>query len=200
MQITCMQKEFVKTFEIKHLGEYHDLYLKRGTLLLADFFEKFIKMFLKMYHLDPVKFFSSPGLAWQAALKKTEVKLELLTDIDMLLMIEKEIRGEICHAIHQYAKANNTYMKEYDKNKESSYFKYWNVNNIYGWAMSQKVPVNKFEWIKDISKFNENFLKKYNKESDEGYFLEVDVQHPEKLHELHNDLPFLPKRMKIEKS
>ena len=81
-------KRVCKDFEIKHLGEYHDLYLKRDTLLLADFFENFIKMFLKMYHLDPVKFFSSPGLAWQAALKKTEVKLELLTDIDMLLMIE----------------------------------------------------------------------------------------------------------------
>ena len=81
-------KRVCKDFEIKHLGEYHDLYLKRDTLLLADFFENFIKMFLKMYHLDPVNFFSSPGLAWQAALKKTEVKLELLTDIDMLLMIE----------------------------------------------------------------------------------------------------------------
>ena len=92
----------------------------------------FSKTSEKMYHLDPVKFFSAPGLAWQAALKKTEVKLELLTDIDMLLMVEKRIRGGICHAIHQYSKANNKYVKDYDKNKESSYLKYWDANNLYG--------------------------------------------------------------------
>ena len=90
-------------------------------------------------------------------------------------------------------------MKDYDKNKESSYIQYWNVTNLYGWAMSQKLPVNNSEWIKDTSQFNEDFIKNYNEESDELYFLEVDVQYLEKLHELHNDLPFLPERMKIEK-
>ena len=117
----------------------------------------------------------------------------------MLLLVEKGIRGAICHSIYQYAKANNKYMKDYDKNKESSYIQYWDVNNLYGWAMLQKLPVNNFEWIKDTSQFNEDFIKNYNEESDEGYFLEVDVQYLEKLHELHNDLPFLPERMKIEK-
>ena len=115
----------------------------------------------------------------------------------MLLMVEKGIRGGICHSIYRYAKANNKYMKDYDKNKESSYLQYWDVNNLYGWAMSQKLPVNNFEWIKDTSQFNEDFIKNYNEESDEGYFLEVDVQYLKKLHELHNDLPFLPERMKI---
>ena len=90
-------------------------------------------------------------------------------------------------------------MTDYDKNKESSYIQYWGVNNLYGWAMSQKLPVDNIEWIKDTSQFNEDFIKNYNEESDEGYFLEVDVQYLEKLHELHNDLPFLPERMKIEK-
>ena len=90
-------------------------------------------------------------------------------------------------------------MKDYGKNKESSYLQYWDVNNLYGWAMSQKFSLNNFEWIKDTSQFNEDFIKNYNEESDEGYFLEVDVQYLEKLHELHNDLPFLPERMKIEK-
>ena len=85
----------------------------------------------------------------------------------MLLMIEKRIRGEICHAIHQYAKANNKYMKDYDKNKESSYLRYWDVNNLYGWAMSQKFSVNNFQWIEDTSQFNEDFIKNYNEESDE---------------------------------
>ena len=95
----------------------------------------------------------------------------------MLIMVEKGIIGGICHAIHQYAKANNKYMKDYDKNKESSYLKYWDVNNLYGWAMSQKLPVNKFEWVEDTSQFNEDFIKNYNEESDEGYFHKVDVQY-----------------------
>ena len=83
-------------------------------------------------------------------------------------------------------------MKDCDKNKDPSYLKYWDVNNVYERAMSQKLPVNKFEWIEDTSKSNEDFIKNYNEESDEGYFVRADVQYPEKLHELHNDLPFLP--------
>ena len=114
-------------------------------------------------------------------------------------MIEKGIRGGICNPIHRYAKANNKYVKDYDKNKESLYLKYWNVNNLYGSAMSHKLQVNKFEWIEKTSQFNEDFVKNYNEESDEGYFFEVDVQFPEKLHELHNDLPFLPKKKKLKK-
>ena len=128
--------------------------------------------------------------------KKTKVKLDLLTDIDMLLMVEKGIREGIYYSIYRYSKANNKYMKDYDKNKESSYLQYWDVNNLYGWAMSQKLPVNNFEWIKDTSQFNEDFIKNYNEESDEGYFLEVDVQYPKKLHNLHNHLLFLSERIK----
>ena len=127
------------------------------------------------------------------------MKLELLTDIDMLLMIEKGIRGGIYHAIHRYAKANNKYMKDYYENKESSYLKYYDVNNLYGWAMPQKLPVNRFEWIEGTSQFDEDFIKNYNEENDQGFFLEVDVQYLKQLHELQNDLPFLPERMKIEK-
>ena len=133
-----------KDFEIKNLGEYHDLYVQSNTLLLADVFENFRNMCLKIYERDPAKFLSAPGLAWQAALKKTKVKLDLLTDIDMLLMVEKGIRGGICHSIYRYAKANNKYMKDYDKNKESSYLQYWDVNNLYGWAMSQKASSKYF--------------------------------------------------------
>ena len=154
-------------------------------------------MCLEVYELDPAHFLSTLGLAWQAIFKKTEVKLDLLTDIDMLLMVEKGIRGGICHSIYRYAKANNKYMKDYDKNKESSYLQYWDVNNLYGWAMSQKLPVNNFEWIKDTSQFNEEFTKNYNGESDGGHFLEVDVQYLKKLHERLHDLQFLPERKKI---
>ena len=125
---------------------------------------------------------SALGLAWQACLKKTEVKLELLTDIDMLLMVEEGIRGGMCQAVYRYAKANNKYMKNYDKDIESSYLEYLDANNLYGWAMSQKLPVDGFEWIEenDLSKFNEKFIKSYNENSDKGYFLEVDVKYQKK--------------------
>ena len=94
---------------------------------------------------QPANFLSAPRLVWQAALNMTKVKLDLLTDINVLLMVEKGIRGEICHSIYRYTKTNNKYMKDYDKNKESSYLQYWDVNNLYGWAMSEKFPVNNFE-------------------------------------------------------
>ena len=130
-----------KEFKLKHLGEYPDLYVQSDTLLLADVFENFRNMCIKVYELDPAHFLSAPGLAWQACLKKTKVKLELLTDNDMLLMVEKGIRGRICHAIHRYAKANNKYMKKYDEKEESSYIQYLDANSLYGWAISQKLPV-----------------------------------------------------------
>ena len=136
-------------------------------------------MCLKIYELDPTKFFSAPGLAWQAALKKTGVELELLTDIDMLLMVQKGIRGGMCHVIRHYAKANNKYMNHYDK-KRIMYLKYWDVINLYGWTMSQKLPVNNFDWIEESPQFNEDFIKNYNDEVDEGYCIEVDVQYPKK--------------------
>ena len=102
----------------KYLGDYHDLYVQSDTLLFADVFENFRNMCIKVYELDPAHFLSAPGLAWQACLEKTEVKLELMTDVDMLLMVEKGIRGGICHAIYRYAKGNNKYMKNYNKDKK----------------------------------------------------------------------------------
>ena len=104
-----------KECKLKNLGEYHDLYIQSNTLLLADVFENFRNICIKLYELDPAHFLSALGLAWQACLKKTEIELELLTDADMLLMVEEGIRGGICHAIHKYAKANNKFMKNYDK-------------------------------------------------------------------------------------
>ena len=158
--------------------------------------------------LDPAHFLSLPGLAWQACLKKTSIEIELLIDYDMLLMVEERIRGGICHSIQRYTKANNKYMKNYDESKESSYIQYLDANNLYGWAMSQKLPVNDFKWIEpvndfkwieDTSKINEEFIKNYDENNDKGYILEVDVKYPKKLHNIHSDLPFLPKRMKIDK-
>ena len=188
-----------KRFKLKNLGEYHDLYVQSDALLLADVFENFRNTCLKVYELDPAHFLSLPGLAWQACLKKTNVKIELLTDYDMLLMVEKGIRGGICHSIHRHTKASNKYMKNYDKNEESLYIQYLDANNLYGWAMSQKLPVNNFKWVEDTSKINEELIKNYNENNKKGYILEVDVKYPKKLHDSHSDLPFLPKRMKIDK-
>ena len=130
------------------------MYVQSNTLLLADVFENFINMCIKIYKLDPAKYFSAPGLAWKAALNKTKVRLDLLTDINMLLLVEKGIRGRICYSIYWYAKVNNEYMKDFNKSKELPYIRYWGVNNLHGWVMSQKLPVNNFDWIKD-----EDFIK-----------------------------------------
>ena len=185
----------------KNLGDYHDLYVQSDTLLLADVFEKFRNMCIKVYELDPAHFLSTPGLAWQPCLKKTEVKLELLTDVDMLLIVEKGIIGRTCHAIYRYTKANNKYMKNYDENEDSSFLEYLDANNLYGWAMSEPLPVNGFDWVEDISKidFRIDFIKNYNEDSDERYKLEADVEYLENLHDLHSDLSFLTERMKVNK-
>ena len=108
--------------------------------------------------------------------------MELLTDNDMLMMVEKEIRGGMCHAIYRYAKANNKYTKDYDKNIESSYLEYLDANNLYGWAMSQKLPVDGFEWVEkdDLSKFDKKFMENYDENSDKGYIFEVDVEYSKK--------------------
>ena len=186
----------IKKFNINNLGEYHDLYVRSDTLLLADIFENFRQSCLKNYELDPAQFFF-PGLAWQACLKKANVELELLTDYDMLLMVEEGIRGGICHAIQRYAKANNKYMNDYDRKKKSSYIQYLDANNLYGKAMTEKLPVKGFKWVNDISKIDEDFVKVYNKNDNKGYILDVDVDYPNKLQNLHSDLPFLPERMII---
>ena len=186
-----------KKININNLGEYHDLYLISDTLLLADIFENFRQSCLKNYELDPAHIVSLPGLAWQACLKKTNVELELLTYYDMLLMVEEGIRGGICHAVQCYAHANNKYMNDYDKKKKSSYIQCLDANNLCGKAMTEKLPVRGFKWVNDISIIDEDFVKDYNKNDNEVYILDVDVDYPSKLQNLHSDLPFLPERMNI---
>ena len=182
-------------FKLNNLGEYHDLYMQSDTLLLADVFENLRDMCLKEYELDPAHFLLLPGLAWQACLKKTNVELELLTDYNMLLMVEEGIRGGICHSIQRYAKGNNKYMKNYNYNEESSYIQYLDANNLYGWGMSKKLPVNGFKSL-DSDKINEEIIKNYNEDNNKGYILEVDVKYPKRLRKLHSDLP---ERMEINK-
>ena len=159
-------------------------------------FENFRDMCIKVYELDPAHFVSLPGLAWQFCLKKNNIELELLADYDILLMVEEGIRGGICHSIHRYAKANNKYMKNYNKDEESSYIQYLDANNLYGWTMSKKLPVNGFKWLDSdkINEINEDFIKNYDENNYKGYIFEVDVKYPKSSY-----LPFLSERMEINK-
>ena len=184
------------TFNIKNMGEYHDLYLASDILLLADVFENFRKTCLKYYKLDPCHYFTSPGLSWDAMLKMTNIKLELMTDIDMFQFIEKGLRGGISYIANRYGKANNKYMKEYDEKVPSKYIMYLDANNLYGWAMSQYLPTGRFRWMtqKQIDKID---LTKYKEDSDRGIILEVDLEYPEELHDLHNDYPLGPEKIKV---
>ena len=131
--------------------------------------------------------------------KKTGVKLGLLTDENMFLTHEEGIRGSICNKVHSYAKANHKYMKNYDKNKESSFLMYVDANNLYGSEMSKRLPVDGFKWVDDLSMFTEDFIKSYDEEGDVGYLFVVDIEYPKTLCMLHSDLPFLPDKMKVNK-
>ena len=187
------------TFNLKNMGEYHDLYLKSDILLLADVFENFRKTCLQYYKLDPCHYFTSPGLSWDAMLKMTDIKLELMIDIDMFQFIEKGMRGGTSYIANRYGKANNRYMKTYDEKAPSKYIMYLDANNLYGWAMSQYLPTGGFKWMtkNHIDKID---LAKYTEDSKKGLILEVDLAYPEELHDLHNDYPLAPEKVKVTKN
>ena len=179
------------TFNLESMGEYHDLYLKSDVLLLADVFEMFRKTCLKFYDLDPCHYFTSPGLSWDAMLKMTHVKLELISDIDQFLFIEKGIRGGVSYICKRYAKANNKYINNYNPEEPSNFLVYIDANNLYGWSMTQDLPVSGFRWISN-KEFNLAKLPE-----GKGLILEVDLEYPEDLHDMHNDFPLAPEKMEI---
>ena len=188
-----------KTFKMKTFKEYLELYNITDVLLLADVFENFRNICLKNYGLDPVYYYTAPGLAWDAMLKMTKINLELLSDVDKLLMIEKGIRGGISIISNRYGKANNKYMKDYNKKEASKYLMYVDANNLYGFAMSQKLPVHSFEWMtnKEIENiFNNQIVQVWKRTP---CILEVDLTYPEELHDLHNDYPLCPERVECDK-
>ena len=191
-------KNVWETFKIRNVGQYHDLYLTSDILLLADVFKNFRKTCLEYYKLDPCHYFMSPGLSWDAMLKMTDIKLELMTDIDMFQFIEKGMRGGISYIANRYGKANNRYMKEYDEKASSKYIMYLDANNLYGWAMSQYLPTGGFRWMteKQISNLD---LAKYKENSKKGLILEVDSEYPKDLHNLHNDYPLAAERVRVNK-
>ena len=188
-----------REFGIRNMGEYHDSYLRTDVILLANVFESFRRVCSENYGLNPSHFYTAPGLAWKACLKKTGVKLKLLLDADMFLMFERGIRGGIMQSVHRWAAANNPYMgSEYNKNKPTEYLQYLDANNLYGWAMSQPLPTGGFHWVelrKDWSP--KTIIKELAVKKDRGYLLEVDVAYPKELHDYHNNLPFMCAKMKI---
>ena len=179
---------------MKNMGNYHDHYLKKDVLLLADVFQKFIDTCLKFYKLAPCHYFSSPGLSWDAMLKVTGVKLEKIVDPDMYLLIEKGLRGGISYIAKRYSEANNKYMKNYDLTKPSIYIEYLDMNNLHGWAMSGYLPYGGFKWLKSVDNSDVNSI---SEKSPVGYILNVDLKYPYKLHGLHNDYPLDPEKLEI---
>ena len=177
--------------EMKNMGDYHDHYLKNDVLLLADASKTFIDTCLKFYELDPCHYFSSPGLSWESMLKMTGVKLEKISDIDKYLFIEKGLRGIISYIAKRYTKANNKYINDYDPKKQSTFISYLHMNNLYGWAMSEYLPHERFKWLKHVDEFD---VMPINEKCSIGYLLGVDLEYPDELHELYNDYPLAPEK------
>ena len=190
------------TFGCQTIRDYHDLYLKSDVLLLADVFENFRKTCLKHYKLDPAHYYTSPGLAWDACLKETGQQLELLHDYDMLMMFERGIRGGMTHIAKRYSEANNKYMKNYNPDKPSKFIQYLDANNLYGWAMSQSLPVGGFKWMSNLTKEKVmEILEKTNSSmtnmGKRGFIFEVDLEYPKELWKSHNDYPLAPEKIKV---
>ena len=185
-----------ENFNIKNLGEYHDLYLMTDVYLLSDVFENFRDMCLNYYGLDPAHYITLPNYSWSAFLSLTGVRLQQIHNKDMYEMIEKGLRGGMTQCAHKKVEANNKYMNEqYDLSKPSSYISYLDANNLYGLAMSKKLPFGNFNWY--FSRMDEKKVLSYSDDDDKGYILEVDLEYPKELHDLHRDYPLAPEIMSV---
>ncbi|XP_075231719.1 uncharacterized protein LOC142330379 [Lycorma delicatula] len=189
-------EEIWQRFNIKTLGEYSDLYLKCDVLLLADVFESFRSLCMREYQLDCAYYYTAPGFAFDAMLLKTKIELDLITDYDKHMFIERGIRGGIT-TCEKHAVANNAYVKVYKADLLTNYLMYIDANNLYGWAMCKRLPYKDFRWLSDVELMTAlEVVLKTEHESERGYILEVDIEYPASLHEEHNDLPFLPENGK----
>ena len=190
-------KSIYSEFNCKNMGDFHDLYVLLDTCLLCDIFTKFRKNSMKLYGLEPCHYFSLPSYSFDAMLKFTGVKIQLLTDIDMYLFIEKSLRGGVSQVSCRYSQANNKYMGDkFDINKKSKFITYFDANNLYGWASCQSLPFGNFEWV-DPKEFCSIDWENLEKNDEIGYILECDLEYPEYLHELHRDYPLAPIKRKI---
>ena len=188
-------QEVWTTFNCRTIGDYHDIYLRTDVLLLADVFENFRRTALSTYKLDPVHYYTLPGYSWDCLLKLTNIELEQITEANMYLFIEKGLRGGISMVSHRHAIANNRYMQNFDPSQPDSYLMYLDSNNLYGWAMSQPMPVGGFEWVNYTDQILETPA-----DADHGFILEVDLNYPTSLHVEHNDYPLAPEKMKVTNS
>ena len=199
MKIYKYAKKVWKKFEIKNMGEYHDLYLETNVLLLSNVFENFRKICIENYDLDPMLVLYSTRIKLGcSANKHSKIELELLSDVDMLLFFENAIRGGVSMISNRYGKANNKYMKNYKKSKPTKYITYLDANNLYGWAMSKPLPINNFEWMSK-KELKELDINKFETNQEIGYMLEVDLEYPHELHDLHNDYPLAPDKITVNK-
>ena len=189
-------KDVWNHFQIKNMHQYHDLYLKTDTLLLADVFENFRRVSIENYDLDPCHYFTSPGLSLSACLKHTGVELELFTDIDQLLFVERGIRGGISTICNRYSKANNQYLQNYNPSAPDSYIMYLDANNLYGYAMSEPLPVGGFKFLNADERRKLNIMS-IGEDDEIGYIFDVDLEYPKYLHESHNDYPLAPESFEV---
>ena len=186
-------------FNCKTMKDYHDVYLKMDVLLLADIFENFRKLGITNFGLDPAHYITLPSYAWDACLKKTEVELELFTDPDMYLFIENNIRGGISMISHRYAKSNNPYLEdveEYNPDDPLSYITYLDCTNLYGTSMLRPLPTSEFVFLTE-TEVNELNIETHSVNDEYGFILEVDLEYPPELHDMHNDYPLAPQKLTI---
>ena len=191
-------KNVWNTFNFNTFEDFHDHYLKKDVLLLVDIFEKFMSTNLKYYGLDPCHYFSAPGLSWDAMLKMTKIELEKINDPDKYMVFEQGIRGGTSYVNKRFSEANNKYCPNYDKEKPEKYIIYLDMNNLYGCAMSQYLPYGGFRWVKNVDKIKQKLMN-IKSNSSTGYILEVDLEYPQKLYDIHNDYPLAPEKINIPK-
>ncbi|QKS69572.1 PolB [Drosophila-associated adintovirus 2] len=180
-----------QNFNCKTLSDYLKLYLESDVIILADVFENFRTICHSIYKLDPINYVTAPSISWDAMLKYTKVKLELISNSDIYNFLKLAIRGGLTQCSHRISEANNPYLKNFDPSIELNYLAYIDANNLYGWAMSQTLPISNFKFISqnEISKIN---FPKTSVDGEIGYILEVDLDYPESIHNKHNCLPFCP--------
>ena len=199
--ITDQEYEHAKNiwsgFECSNMGDYHDLYLQTDVRILADVFQSFRANSMKNYGLDPCNYVSVPSLAWDALLKTSKVELDLLTDMSMYDMIESSKRGGISMVSKRYSEANNPMCSDrYDSSKPNKWLMYLDANNLYGWAMSQSLPISDFKWV-TIDNTTLDTILSCPEDSEVGYIVEVDMDYPSELHRLHNDYPLAPEPLTV---
>ena len=186
------------SFNLTTLREYAELYLQVDVLLLADVFENFRTVCLSNYGLDPSWYFTAPGLFWDAMLKVSKISLDLISDYDMLMMVEEGVRGGITQCVGRYAKADNPYVNTTEgggcRGEDNTYLFYLDATNLYGWSMSQTLPTGSFQWVTEEEELSS--ILRRSCDDGVGYILDVDVSYPQHLHDAHKDFPLLVENKK----